>query len=126
MKLRKRRIVLLLLGASILVLGGVAQISSYLTPTLARYPLLLAFFGDSGMVLLGIAAITCLIAGLYWKRRFFFQAAFLYAILLLIAQVSIWGRILQLGLAGLTVGGGLLLLGGSKACLLSKPNKPSL
>ena len=105
----------IVIGLGILALCLTAQISSVLTPSLARYPVLLHGFASGGVLLLMLAAIVSFLTVLRSRRRQLYPLSFTYLCLAAFAQLNVWGQVFQLSLAGLTVGGGLVVLGGIRA-----------
>ena len=105
---------LALVGLALAVFCGVAQQSSQLTPVLAKYPFLMACVASGGLLLLLFAAIVSLFATAKSRRRELYPLAALYLLLIVFVEGNQYGTAFQLSLAGLTVGGSLLVLGGSQ------------
>ncbi|MBU6388899.1 hypothetical protein KGQ71_00085 [Patescibacteria group bacterium] len=98
-------------GAGVIALGLIAQVSSVLTPELARYPLLVTLFGSLGGDLLFLSAVLFGWLSLRKRRRVYTVIAGVSLLGWLIVELTLWGTVFQLSLAGLTVGGSMILLG---------------
>ena len=108
---RSRALLTLALGVFIFMVCATAQISSVLTPVLSRFPTLLNTFGDIGILLLAIAAVVSLALSIRNNSRTLYLISLLYLVLAVVSQVTLLGQVFQLSIAGLTVGGSLLILG---------------
>ena len=106
-------LILVLGGLALLALTGTAQFSSLLTPYLAAYPPLLTALGSGGVLLLCLAALACIGCAAYRHSTLWIVAAGTYLALAGLVRGFPLLTAFQLLVAGLTVGGGLLVLGGT-------------
>jgi len=106
---------MVLSGLAILIFTGTAQISSVFTPVFAGTPWLLHALSSGGTLILLIAAIVVLAMNLRTSKRIHLILASVYIVCLAIIYLNIWATVFQLSLAGLAVGGSLVLLGSRSA-----------
>jgi hypothetical protein len=97
-----------------------AQSSSLLTPVLAHFPTLLYLLSTGGSTVLALALMWSLLQGLSRHKKLYYGLSLLYLFCLVAVQLNIWARVFQLSLAGLVVGGSLIMIGSIDANYLRK------
>ncbi|MEI6477831.1 MAG: hypothetical protein WCO52_02490 [bacterium] len=110
---RRYRLVCLLIGASIIVLSLIAQWTTTFTPFLSQYPFLLQAMGSIGLFAVAVCTVLYGVLNAYLKRGVYRLLLWLGAIELVLILLTPLGTALQLTLAGLTIGGSLIVLGGA-------------
>jgi hypothetical protein len=100
----------LVAGVCIALFSGIAQFSSLPTPYFARYPQVLVLLGSGGVFLLCLAALACIVYACVRHSSTWIVAGGTYLVLAGLARSVPILTVFQLSLAGLTVGGGLVLL----------------
>ena len=113
---RRYRVIYFGSGILTLVTALIAQTTSRFTPFLSNYPAALEIVASAGFYTL--IAATLLYIFLFMRLRRTLYAAFVGLMIssLLLIRFTILGEAFQLSLAGLTIGGSLIILG----CIQSK------
>ena len=101
----------IILGLIILSVCTVAQFSSVLTPFLAESSSRLYLFSFGGLILFCLAALIASYYSLTVHKPKYYFLAILYLLSVVFISQNVYGRAFQFGLAGLTIGGSLLILG---------------
>lgn len=105
------RLLYSLVGLVLLILCLIAQFSSLLTPLINRSEFAILFLGSGGRTLLALFAGLTLIVGFKRRSKDYYTAAIISLIVLGMTYLNLWAEVFQYTLAGLTVGGGLIILG---------------
>jgi hypothetical protein len=111
LKTKRNRILLFIFALLIILFCGLAQATSYLTLTLYKIPFLLNLLGHGGIFLIFIAGIISFSYYRIYPAKFFQILTWILALEFIICLLNTVAFALQFGLAGLTIGLSLLILG---------------
>lgn len=117
---RRWRVLIFMLGMIILLFSVFVQTSSSLNPFLAHYPLALYLLGNAGVDLLWFTFLAYLVMGIRTRYVIYYHLAFFILVTLIITVETLLGEVFQIGLAGLTTGGSLLVLSSIRGKYLLK------
>lgn len=114
------RLFLIIIGAIIMVSAIIAQATSYFTPYIITLPSVLYLFTRGGEFIFFTAMLLFLGLAFYTRRSAPIFMLLLCGAGIIIIRTTLIGKAFQFGFSGLTIGGGLVILGSVKSLLTSK------